>query len=345
MQRPVVFRLADLRYANVIQWLFPNKTATAGIIPVLIVGLLSPIDHGLAEEPPITAVAFTPDGDSVVALSQSGIHVYDWPKLTKSRTFEASMPNLHALAFSPDGKRLAVGGGYPAEEGVVEIFTWPAGDAIGNFDDHDDSVRSLVWIDNQRLISASIDRSIRQFDTQEMHRTQVFSGHSRSVDCIAILRDGNTLVSTGADGTLRVWDLESAQMVRSLNQHTRPVNALALRPATDGLPIVATAADDRTIRFWQPTIGRMMRYARLTSAASSIAWTNDGSRLLAACVDGHVRIIDPVNVTVIDDIPVLQSWAYALAVHPNDGNIVIAGADGQIRRVELQGTQESAQGR
>lgn len=328
-----------------IQWLFPNKTASAALILGLIVGLLLPIHHGMAEEPPITAVAFAPDGDSVVAISQSGIHVYDWPVLKKSLTLEASMPNLHALAFSPDGKRLAVGGGYPAEDGVVEIFTWPAGDAVGKFDDHDDSVRSLVWIDNQRLISASIDRSIRQWDIQEMHHSQLFSGHSRSVDCVAILSDGKTLISTGTDCTLRVWDLESEQLVRSLNQHTRPVNALAVRPATEGLPMVATAADDRTIRFWQPTIGRMMRYARLASAPLSVTWTNDGSRLLAACVDGHVRIINPVNVTVIREIPVLQGWAYALAVHPIDGNIVVAGADGQIWKVDLQDTQESALGR
>ena len=62
-----------------------------------------------ATEPPITAVAFTPDGELVVAVSQAGLHEYSWPELTPKRTLEVSASNLHCLAFSPNGEHLAVG--------------------------------------------------------------------------------------------------------------------------------------------------------------------------------------------------------------------------------------------
>ena len=84
--------------------------------------------------------------------------------------------------------------------------------------------------------------------------------------------DGKTLVSAGVDQSVRVWDLESAKLIRSLNQHTKPVHALALRPTEVGLPMVASAAGDRTIRLWQPTIGRMVRYVRLDAEPLNIAW-------------------------------------------------------------------------
>ena len=68
----------------------------------------------------------------------------------------------------------------------------------------------------------------------------------------------------------------------------------------------------------------------------NIAWTTDGARILAACADGHVRVVDPVDVTVTKDSPVIDGWAYAIAVHPKDGSVAVGGTDGQIRRIELR---------
>ena len=87
---------------------------------LLFVTLFS--SRAYATKPPITAVAFAPDGTTVVAVSQSGLHVFDWPTLDLQRTIKTSSPNLHCLSFSPNGKYLAVGGGTPSENGVVEIF-------------------------------------------------------------------------------------------------------------------------------------------------------------------------------------------------------------------------------
>ena len=80
--------------------------------------------------PPITSLAFSPDGKSVVACSQAGLHVYDFPTLSLQRTIEVSAHNIHDLAFSPNGDQLAVGGGNPATEGIIEIFSWPEGESL-----------------------------------------------------------------------------------------------------------------------------------------------------------------------------------------------------------------------
>jgi WD40 repeat protein len=288
-----------------------------------------------ATEPPVTAVAFAPDGKSVVAASQVGLQVFRWPELRRERTIKASASNLHCLAFSPDGKRLAVGGGYPSEEGIVEVYSWPAGKSVSTFNGHDDSVRSVAWPTASKLLTASIDREIKLWDLEkEDNALLTYSGHSRSVEAVSLLKDGKTLVSAGVDQSVRVWDLESAQLIRSLNQHTGAVHALALRPAEGGLPMVASAAGDRTIRFWQPTIGRMVRYLRLDAEPLDIVWLNDGSRIVAACVDGRIRVIDADEVTVTQTLPAIEGWAYAIAVHPSDGSVVVGGQDGNLARVQ-----------
>ena len=305
------------------------------ILPFTLTGALITSLSVVASEPPITALAFTPVAKQVVAVSQSGIHVYSWPELDHKRAIRTSALNLHCLAFSPNEKYLAVGGGAPSEEGVVEVFSWPEGEPVTRFDGHKDSVRSVVWQDDVKLLSGSIDRDIKLWHLKkEAIAVSTLKGHSRSVDSICLIGNGRTLVSSGADQSLRVWDVKAGSLIRSMNQHTKPVNALRLRPIRDGLPMVASAARDKTIRFWQPTIGRMVRYIRLDSEPLNIAWTNDGDRILATCVDGRLRVIDPIEVTVTQDLPATDGWAYAIALHPYDHSTAIGGINGQIRRIE-----------
>ncbi|MBC8356533.1 MAG: WD40 repeat domain-containing protein [Planctomycetes bacterium] len=288
----------------------------------------------IATESPITAAAFSPDGKSVVAVSQSGLHVYSWPALNRQRTIKSSAANLHCVEFSPNGKHIAIGGGNPSEDGIVELLSWPAGESLTKFDDHSDSVRSVAWLNDTRLLTASIDREIKLWDL-EMPTNPILTleGHSRSVHALCLLKDNKTLISAGIDQSVRVWDFKSGKLIRSMNQHIKPIHALAMRPGVDGLPMIASAAGDRTIRFWQPTIGRMVRYVRLDAEPLDIAWLSDGSRIVASCVDGRIRVVDPDEVKVTQTLHAMDGWAYTVAVHASDGSILVGGSNGHLGRV------------
>ena len=305
---------------------------------ILVVNLLWMACFALpavAANPPIADLAFAHDGKSVFTVSQSGVQQLEWPSLKELRALEVSFANLHCVALSPNGKRLAVGGGDPSEFGVVEIFSWPAGEKLFKLGDHTDSVTSVVWKDNGRLFTGSLDRTVMLCDVEQEELIHTYQGHSRGVTGVGVLETGPTLLSVGQDQSLRVWESKNNTLLRSLSQHTRPIHALAQRPQQEGLPMVATASKDRTIRFWQPTIGRMMRYVRLESEPLDIVWTQRGEQLVAACVDGQLHVVDPVEVTVLQVIPAIDGWAYAVAAHPSDGSVLVAGANRQVRRIAL----------
>src|SRR5262245_26128718 len=292
-----------------------------------------------AASPPVTAVAIAPDGKSVVVGSQAGIERRSWPELAPMTGLKTSLASVLDLAFSPDGKTLAAAGGEPAVRGAVELWAWPSGEVLRRFSPHKDVIHGLAWrADSRGIATASLDRRVGLHEITEPGSSRFLEGHSRGVLTVILLPGQARLLSAGIDETIRLWDTESGASLRTLPNHTRPVHQLALRPGSrdDAPALVASVSDDRTVRFWQPTFGRLVRFARLKSAPLAAAWTPDGRTLYVACKDGHLRTIDPDTAEVVDDRRAIEGAAYALAV-AGDGSVLVGGQGGQLRRIASVG--------
>lgn len=287
--------------------------------------------------PPITALAIAPGGDAVVVGSQDGLEVRSWPELAMVRTLTTDMDHVHDLAFSPEGNQLAVAGGNPAEAGMIELFAWPSGDRLHQGEPHGDSILAIAWRpDSSALASASLDRSVGILSPDGELET-ILEGHSGGVVALCVLPDGRTLVSGGLDQSVRVWDLTTGELLRQLDNHTGAIRGLALRPAETegGPPMIASIGADRTLRFWQPTIGRMVRLARLPSEPLSLAWLPGGRAIAVACIDGRIRLIDPDTLDVLADVPgqVGRPWCLNAT---EDGGLVVGGQHGLLSNIDVK---------
>ncbi len=291
----------------------------------------------LAGEPPITAAVFTPGGAQLVIGSQSGLSVLSWPSLDVVRTIPTELVHIHDLAFSLDGRRLAAAGGLPAEDGILELYHWPSARRLGHRRLHDDLIMSIAALPQGQWAVASADRLVQRLDA-DGHRLNDLRGHSHPVLAVVSLPKQNLLVTAGIDQSLRVWDPSTGKVHRTLANHTAPVLDLAVQPEQNGAlhPYVASISEDRTVRIWQPTIGRMVRFARLGDVPLAVDWTHDGTRIVVGCRDGQVRLIDPTTVQVLAEVPVMEGWIHTVAAHPKEQAVFVGGTHGVRRRIELK---------
>ena len=296
-------------------------------------------------QPPITAVAFAVDGKHVVLGSQAGIELRTWPDFVHEDRLATELVHVHDLAFSPDGRKLLASGGQPAERGLIERWHWPEHILEARIASHADVVTRVAWSsDGSQWLTASSDHKCHVFYGAAASPQIVFNAHSRSVLAVAWIPDATIAVSAGSDQSLQVWDTRSGTSIRRLNNHSGSINDLAfrklLRPdaplveaGSKQLPLLATASDDRTVRLWQPTIGRMLRFVRLPTIPRALAWSTDGMQLLVGCDDGSLQILDGETLTILKSTAVLDGPVYALAVEP-DGKWAVAAGVGGARAID-----------
>jgi WD40 repeat protein len=285
-------------------------------------------------EPPITALAFAPDGRSFLAASQRGVSEWTWPELERVREFPNPWLALHDLQFSPAGDHLALAGGDPSTFGGIAVWKWPEATLLADAVGHDDVVYRLVWKSSgDGLLTTAGDHTVWQWSGLPGLRASgpVLAGHSRAVTAAVLLPETDLLVTAGRDHSLRLWHAGQGRLLRTLDQHTGAITALAVRPTRPGPPWLASCGEDRTVRFWQPTIGRLVRFVRLPSVPLSLAWFPDGEQIAVGCRDGRVRLVPATGRGEVEERPALSGWGYSLAVAPDGAHLVVAGEWGELR--------------
>ena len=152
-----------------------------------------------------------------------------------------------ALAFSPDGKVLATGGGTPSRDGELKL--WRVADAtlvrqIAKA--HADTINALAFSpDGDFLATASSDRLARIWQVSDGARVANLEGHTGHVLGIAWRADGLAIATGGADNSVRLWDVATRKQTKITNNFGGEIAAVAFVGAGD---LLLAASGDKALR-------------------------------------------------------------------------------------------------
>eukprot|EP00455_Lapot_gusevi_P037329 TRINITY_DN4171_c0_g1_i3.p1 TRINITY_DN4171_c0_g1~~TRINITY_DN4171_c0_g1_i3.p1 ORF type:complete len:388 (-),score=72.85 TRINITY_DN4171_c0_g1_i3:38-1132(-) len=117
--------------------------------------------------------------------------------------------------------------------------------------------------DNQSVLTAGIEESIRMWDLRKNSVVMTLEGHSDSITGVSLSPDGSFLLSNSMDNTLRCWDIrpyaphQRCVKVYMSHQHGLEKNLLRCSWSADGSKVAAGSAD-RMVYIWDAASRRLL---------------------------------------------------------------------------------------
>lgn len=206
----------------------------------------------------VTCLAIGPENTLATGGADGTVHLWDPATGKLRKKIEVQAP-VECLAFSPAGKRLAVGD----RLGAVRAIDITSGKRIvqaaegreGVVDKaipHNGAVHALAFFtEDFGFMTGGEDHVVMMWTwKQTVAPSMISRAHHQPIS--AIVRVGEfTFASAGWDGTIKLFDLHDAgagEECFTFRGHTGPVRALAV---TSNRKILATGSHDGTIRLWR----------------------------------------------------------------------------------------------
>jgi WD40 repeat protein len=148
--------------------------------------------------------AFAPDGRSIATVeSDLSLRIWDAPSGRLRQTIGGAPLGFGSVAFSPDGSKVAAGGG-----GSVRVWDANSGAPLASLGQGICGSAIIAFSpDGTRLAGACWDATIRVWDLATGLERAKLGGHDGQILSLGWSPDGQTLASGGYDSTVRLWDV------------------------------------------------------------------------------------------------------------------------------------------
>jgi tetratricopeptide (TPR) repeat protein len=194
---------------------------------------------------------------------------------------------LRAVAFSPDGLRLATAG----LSGTVTVWDGSAGGECLALKGDGSEVPGVAFSpDGTRLATARRDGTVKLWSASTGRELLTLKGHPREVQRVAFSADGKRVASASWDGMAKVWDADTGECLFTLKGRSGNIFCVAFSP--DGTRL-ATGGQDAVVRAWDAGTGReMLTLKGHSQLVQAVAFSPDGRSLVGRDTGGNILAWD-----------------------------------------------------
>lgn len=294
----------------------------------------------------VTDVAYHPKENVMASACGNQVHLWNpdtgKPVKTLLHIGKTDKP-LKSIAYSPDGKSLAVGG----DDGILRVIESDTGKARYTSPTRNARIEEVVWSPNGNLVALGDSNS--QVAVYAPGLPNQLAMAVQGVDFgevygVAYSADSGAVFTCGKDGKARLTagpkpDGSSAgntaTKLREYTGHDGAVYCLALVP-TDGKTLV-TGGEDRSVRLWDVASGKQLRsFQGHLTKLSAVTARGDGGQIASGSEDGAIRIWDLNAVDEHRALTEATDSLWAVVYSPDGKHIAAAGSDLAIRVYDAQ---------
>jgi WD40 repeat protein len=243
----------------------------------------------------IESIAVSPSGDAIAAASGGGVALWSWktddPPTILAKAFRITN-RAHTVAFSPDGKVLAVG---LREKEHVKFFETETGGLL--WEEHDfkgsGHVTQIAFTPDSRSVAIPVKREqelVELRDAKSGKLIRSFDAPGCRFSATAISDDGELLLAVGRETGFKVWRIATgAPLDEKFAGFRSAVSRIAWSNDGETLVAVSFLGD---VGAWKATSGEPIHFARHEEPRPilALAISPDGEWIATSSFDNSVRL-------------------------------------------------------
>jgi WD40 repeat protein/uncharacterized caspase-like protein len=227
----------------------------------------------------VMAAAFSADGKQVYSVSQDRT-VRTWNASTGKETtqFRWAARSAYLAAFSPDGRRLVLGGNlYIGHVYAAEVWDVVAGNKLSLCEGQSDGVRSLaVSPDGKQILLGKDDRTASLWDLASGKEVRRFED-KWPVTAVVFSPNGNQVLIVNST----LWDPASGKQLATFGPLFGGASDVPAAFSPDGKRIATLTSDGETVRLLDAGTARELGRCK-AKGVLAVTFSGDGKQVLLA---------------------------------------------------------------
>ena len=215
---------------------------------------------------PVTSLAYSPDASQLASPGYYELLIWNVADASLAQRVDGLPERIHAIAWHPTEKIIAIAGGSPGQWGAVVLLDGRADFQVRYLCDLPEVALSVAFSpDGSRLLAGCGDRSVRLFDVPSGKQIRAWRQHADWVQVVRFSADGKHFASGSRDRTVRVYNASKGQLETTYADHGAPLTDLAFSNDSTRLFSIARG---KSVHLWEADSGK--RNSEITSSGSEV---------------------------------------------------------------------------